>query len=131
MDQATRVWNATSGENLINLTGHNASVIAVAFSPDGSLLVTGSHDATARIWDLLEGTTNDQEYLTLTGHNGYIDSIFFSPDGKLVAIGSFQDETVRVYMLNDMDVVMLAQQRLTRSLTLDECQKYLHLENCP
>jgi WD40 repeat protein/DNA-binding SARP family transcriptional activator len=134
MDQTARVWDSESGENLFTLTGHTASVLTVAFSPDGTRLVTGSHDGTARIWDILDGANAGQELLTLTGHDGWIDylnNLSFSPDGKLLATGSFQDGTVRVYMLDIADLTILAQSRLTRAFTLEECQKYLHQAVCP
>jgi WD40 repeat protein len=131
MDQTARIWDATTGNNLMTLVGHTASILAVAFSPDGSLLVTGSHDATARIWDISEKANAGQELLTLTGHEGYIDTVLFNSDGKFVATGSFQDGTVRLYMVDVEDVAALAQSRLTRSFTLEECQKYLHLSVCP
>ena len=38
---------------------------------------------------------------------------------------------VRVYELQMEDLVALANSRLTRSLTTEECQKYLHVEQCP
>ena len=38
---------------------------------------------------------------------------------------------VRVYALQMEDLVALAKSRLTRSLTTEECQKYLHVEQCP
>jgi hypothetical protein len=41
-----------------------------------------------------------------------------------------QDGTIRLYLLDIMDLAELAQARLTRSLTLEECQKYLHLATC-
>jgi WD40 repeat protein len=99
----------------------------VAFNPDGSTLVTGSHDSTVRIWD----TTNGQELLTLTGHDGWIDYVSFNPDGNLLATGSFQDGTMRLYMLDVVELTELAQSRLTRSFTEEECQKYLHQSTCP
>jgi WD40 repeat protein/DNA-binding SARP family transcriptional activator/energy-coupling factor transporter ATP-binding protein EcfA2 len=134
MDQTARVWDAASGENLFTLTGHTATVLTVAFSPDGTRLVTGSHDGTARVWDISDDATAGQELLTLTGHDGWIDylnNLSFSRDGKRLATGSWQDGTVRVYVLDVPELVTLAQSRLTRSFTLEECQKYLHQAVCP
>lgn len=126
MDQTVRIWDAASGENIHSLPGHTASVLALAFSPDGSLLASGSHDATTKIWD----TESGQEVLTLTGHDGWIDSVSFSPGGDLLAAGSFQDGTMRVYVLDIVELSTLARSRLTRSMTSEECDKYLHRTSC-
>ncbi len=130
MDQTARIWDVQSGNNLFKLEGHTASVIALAFNTDGSLLVTGSHDGTARIWDISNGPQGGEELLTLIGHDGYIDFVSFTPGGKRFATGSLQDGTIRLYLLDIMEVAELAQARLTRSLALKECQKYLHLATC-
>lgn len=130
MDQTAKIWDVQSGNNLFNLEGHTASILALAFNPDGSLLVTGSHDGTARIWDISNGPQAGEELLTLTGHGGWIDFVSFAPGGKRLATGSFQDGTIRIYLLDIMEVAEMAQARLTRSLTLEECQKYLHLAAC-
>lgn len=50
-DGTARVWNLTTGQELIRLT-HGAPVEAVAFSRDGGSLSTGSFDGTARLWEL-------------------------------------------------------------------------------
>src|SRR5206468_1653098 len=43
------VWNATSGENLLILRGHD-SVTSLTFSPDGLRIVSGSWDE-VRVWE--------------------------------------------------------------------------------
>ena len=56
--------------------------------------------------------------------------IAFHPDGERLATSSL-DGMVRVYALDVQDLMELARQRLTRTLMLDECQRYLHVLACP
>ena len=66
-----------SGER--ELRGHTAAVNSVAFSPDGSILVTSSRDHDARIWSLATGKST-----LLRGHFGSVADARFSPDGRWI-----------------------------------------------
>jgi WD40 repeat protein len=68
--------------------------------------------------------------LSLGGHSEPIGGIACSPDGDYLATAGF-DGTVRVYVVAPDRLLALARSRLTRSFTLEECQTYLHLEECP
>jgi len=106
--------------------GHTGLVFSVAFSPDDSIIATGSTDGTAKIWDALTG----RELLTLSSDGGGVTNVAFSPDGSRLATAN-RDGTDRIYLLKIEDLVALAKQRVTRLLTTEECQQYLHLESCP
>jgi len=42
-----------------------------------------------------------------------------------------EDGTARIFTLRIEDLITLAKSRVMRSLTMQECQKYLHVERCP
>lgn len=46
------IWSVQTGQLLDQLSGHEGPVSALAFAPDGSSLVSGSWDRTARIWSI-------------------------------------------------------------------------------
>jgi WD40 repeat protein/predicted Ser/Thr protein kinase len=62
------------------LSGHTADVELIALTPDGTHVITGSDDATLRIWNLAT-----EESRELRGHVGPIEAIEVSPDGAYVA----------------------------------------------
>ena len=46
-----KLWDLTSGQEVLTLRGHSNLVTSVAFSPDGKRLATASFDNTAKIWE--------------------------------------------------------------------------------
>ena len=75
------MWDAKTRAEVLTLKGHTAQrVMSASFSPDGSRIVTGSQDKTAKVWDAKTGA----EVLTLKGHTGGSVSASFSPDGRVV-----------------------------------------------
>ena len=79
--KSVKIWNATGGSELMDLTGHEDDVWCVAFSPDGQRLASGSADKTVKVWDVESG----RELKTLRGHDEGICHVTFSPDGKHIA----------------------------------------------
>jgi len=125
-----KVWDVASGQVLLTLSGHTGGVRNSVFSPDGTRLATASSDGTTKVWDVSLASGRQEQPLTLYGHSGIISRAIFSPDGKRLVTAS-ADGTARVYALPLEDIVAIAKSRVTRALTTDECQKYLHVEKCP
>jgi WD40 repeat protein len=71
------------GERVRTLTGHSFPIYALAFSPDGRHVVSGSLDHTAKLWDAVEGRI----LRTFSGRMTFA-SVDFSPDGRLLALAS-------------------------------------------
>ncbi len=87
-----KIWDVATGRELRSLTGHQAAVCCVTFSPDGRQVASGSEDDMIRLWEVATGDCR----LTLQGHNSDITSVAFSPDGRTLASASL-DWTVRVW----------------------------------
>jgi len=87
-----RLINFQTGEIKALLKGHENVISGLAFSPDGSRLISGSGDYTARIWDV--GT--QETVHVLNGHTDVIYAVAFSPDGTLTLTGSL-DDTLKLW----------------------------------
>ena len=79
-----RLWDAPAGEERISFSP-NGVVAAAGFSPDGSRIVTGSWDSSARVWNVASG----RDELKLMGqHTSYVNTAVYSPDGEMILTAS-------------------------------------------
>jgi len=127
-DGTAKVWDLDTREELLTLSGHGASVWGIGFSPDGKYIATGSNDLTLRLWD----STTGEELLAIP-IPGSAFQVFFNHDQTLLVAQnpSGNPSGMNVYLLRIEDLFALAKSRVTRSLTTEECQQYLHVEQCP
>ncbi|MBN2154068.1 MAG: WD40 repeat domain-containing protein [Candidatus Lokiarchaeota archaeon] len=83
-------------------------VTTIAFSPDGSLLATGSNDPLACTWDVITG----KKVHVFDCGTQWVHSVAFSPDGTKLAIASnFSGNTIRVWNLHTHEVLHETQAR--------------------
>jgi WD40 repeat protein len=88
-DTAAHLWDASSGERRMTLSGHTGGPISVSFAPGGRSLATGSYDHHVMLWDLATGKDR-----ALLGHDP-VRAVAYSPDGKTLAFARHKTVVLR------------------------------------
>jgi WD40 repeat protein len=89
---SVKITEVASGKTYRLLEGHPGIIHALAFSPDGSSLASGSSDRVIRLWDPRSGSISASLY----GHQESINALAFNPQGTLL-VSSSKDETMKVW----------------------------------
>ena len=118
------IWDVAS-EKLSRRLRYAPPNATLAFSSDGTRLAVGSADE-VRVFDA--GSGAEVQVLRYGGVAG-VDKVVFSPDGSMLA--SSADDGMRVWALDIGDLLQIARQNVTRSLSDAECRRYLHVAACP
>ncbi len=85
-------WKVSDGSLVRKYEGHTDAIYALALSPDGKTLATGSYDQKIKLWNVETGT----ETALLKGHNGGVFGLSYRLDGKVLASAS-ADRTVKLW----------------------------------
>ena len=109
LDGLVKVWDVQTGElsksleERVNVHARSNSdnqqhkrTMALAYSPDGSILASGDYDGSIKLWDLQQGKL----LVSYRGHSNTVSSIIFTPNGRNLISGSY-DETLKVWRMPD------------------------------
>jgi WD40 repeat protein len=90
------LWNPVTGEEIGALRGHDCSVFALSFSPDGRLLASGDCSGAVKLWEVASKTW--RATLEVSKDKLISDEVValvFSPDGRTLAVAV--DRTVQLW----------------------------------
>ncbi|MGY1702962.1 toll/interleukin-1 receptor domain-containing protein [Geodermatophilus sp. SYSU D00697] len=86
------LWDIETGNRTAVLTGHDDLVSGLAFTPDGTMLVSSSHDGSIFLWDV-----DDRARIgpSLRGHgSNVVQAVALSRDGTTMASGGTDGRVV-------------------------------------
>jgi cytochrome c len=101
-DARIAIWRPGEPQPATVLTGHEAPVVALAVSPDGTTLASASWDHTARLWPLAGGAPR-----VIAGHAQNVNGVAFAPDGRALVTAGY-DATLRITPLGGEGAPVIA-----------------------
>ncbi|QBD81847.1 TIR domain-containing protein [Ktedonosporobacter rubrisoli] len=102
-DKTVRIWDASTGHNLLTYRGHAAQlfppayVFTVAWSPDGTYIASGGNGANIHVWR----AANGQKVAVYSGHFAPLASIFsiaWSPNGQCIASTNLHPLDIAIHL---------------------------------
>jgi WD40 repeat protein/serine/threonine protein kinase len=91
-DHQIKIWEASTGRELLALPDQSPSVQSLAFSPVQDYLASASFDNTVKLWD----TQTGKLIRTFAGHLSRVFGVAFSADGRRIAAGG-ADRSIRIW----------------------------------
>ena len=101
-NNVVQLWDAQTGAHKTSLTGHTQEVNSIAYSPDGTIIASGSTDGTVRLWDVATGkqkavlVRTSWIYFLLPWLSPSVNAVAYSPDANTLAAVSV-DYTLRLW----------------------------------
>lgn len=101
-DTVVQLWDAQTGAHKTTLSGHTKRVNSVAYSPNGTMIASGSRDGSVWLWDVV--TKKQKAILNHTNWFNFlfpwlspsVNAVAYSPDAKTIAAVSV-DYTLQLW----------------------------------
>ncbi|KAL2827985.1 quinon protein alcohol dehydrogenase-like superfamily [Aspergillus cavernicola] len=124
-DRTIKLLHASTGAVKHTLEGHSDPTRAVALSPNGELVASGSTGGTIKVWHV----TGTLKHL-LHGHSDPVNALAFSPDSKTL-ISSSEDRTVRTWNISSATLhhTVSTPGIVHNSLAFSPCGMYIHADS--
>jgi WD40 repeat protein len=124
-DNTARIWDASTGQIVRILRGHDDIVYRASFDLNDEFVVTAGGDYRAIVWEVSTG----KQLTEFRDHAGPVTDAIFRSDGKYIVTAS-QDNIARLFTCDTCgsieNLLTLANLRVPRELTCEERQVYLH-----
>eukprot|EP00057_Strongylocentrotus_purpuratus_P024756 XP_011679230.1 PREDICTED: LOW QUALITY PROTEIN: coronin-7 [Strongylocentrotus purpuratus] len=98
-DMFLKVWDLTTGEEILSLEGHTDQIFSAAWSPDGKRIATVCKDGLIRIYEPRSSNTPVAQGPGPEGSRGA--RIFWVHNGELLAVSGFEKDSARTVSLHD------------------------------
>jgi len=89
-----KIYNIPSGTLSNDINAHPSWVTTVAYSLDGTKIVTGGNDDKVKIW-----SSTGTLLFTCTGHTGDITNVKITPDNNFV-VSSSKDDKIKIWNIS-------------------------------
>ncbi len=116
-----RLYDMGTDELVESLSGHDARINDLQFSPDNSRLASASYDGKIQLWN-----TDDLNYqpIVLDDHSSWVWSLAFSPDGSNLISGCV-DRLIRKYPTHSYMMASQMCSKITRNISKKEWDRYV------
>lgn len=103
-DSEVAIWEAVTGELVLNLSGHQNDVGSISWSPDGNSLMTSSYDGVAYLWNVRD--LGDLNLWEVEEDFSEIDDVSWSPDDKYLLV-SGSGENIHIWDIENRELALV------------------------